>query len=113
MYKLIIVKFKLILMKIIFILTIIWTQCKDYKYYSYDHIHSIFKELSKTCSQYIKVTDSQTEYGLSDAGMCGDSGCKTLIVHMTDFNTFTVDRPQVWINYKDRYFYQVYFMVMK
>jgi hypothetical protein len=53
--------------------------------------------LSKTCP-YIKIDSSQKRYNLPYAGKCNNLPCENLIVFMTDFNTMTIDRPQIYIS---------------
>jgi hypothetical protein len=68
---------------------------KKFKYLNYSEIENILTHLSKTCTKYLKLSDSQTDYGLNNPGTCGEAPCRTLIVYMTEFETMTVDRPQV------------------
>ena len=77
-------------------------QSRKFNYFSYDDITGIFKQLNNTCSHYIKVTDSQTRYNLS-ASKCGNQDCKNLIVYLTDFSTYNIDKPHVCINNLDLY----------
>lgn len=71
------------------------TQSRDFRYYPYREIMSIFEGLSETCSQYVKIEYSQERYGLYSQAKCGNEVCKTLIVFMTNFDTMNVERPQV------------------
>ncbi len=70
---------------------------KNYKYYSYDEINTIFTQLSKNCSQYIKIDTSQNRYNLPSIEGCS-SNCTNLIVYMTDFDSYTFSRPQYYIS---------------
>jgi hypothetical protein len=71
---------------------------KTYKYLSYDEIFQIFKDLSETCSHYIRIDTSQRRYNLPHAGDCGSRPCSNLIVFMTDFATLEVNRPQIYLS---------------
>ena len=71
---------------------------KVYKYYSYDEIFSTFKSLSQNCSRYIKIDTSQNRYGLDGVPGCGQSNCLNLIVYLTDFDSYTLDRPQFYVS---------------
>lgn len=68
---------------------------KEYKYLDYDEITTTFTELSQNCSQYIQIDTSQSRYNLPFAHECGPKPCSTLIVFMTEFTSFSVERPQV------------------
>ena len=74
---------------------------KLYRYYDYDEIIESFKELSQTCSQYIKIDTSQTRYNLPSIKNCGknnNKSCLNLIVFLTDFDSYTLDRPSYYIS---------------
>ena len=71
---------------------------KVYKYYSYDEIFSTFKSLSQNCSHYIKIDTSQRRYGLDWVPGCGQTDCLNLIVYLTDFDSYTLDRPQFYVS---------------
>jgi hypothetical protein len=70
---------------------------KKFRYYSYKEIWDIFRNLAKTCP-FIKIDSSQNRYKLPFAGNCHGQPCENLIVFMTDFNSMTVDKPQVYIS---------------
>ena len=75
------------------LLKIIFSQ-KEYTHYNYDDIFRIFKELSISCSHYIKIDTSQTRYNLDSINGCGkNNNCTNLIVFLTDFDSYTLDRP--------------------
>ena len=72
---------------------------KQYTHYNYDQIMSIFQELSISCSQYIRIDTSQTRYNLDSIEGCGeDKNCTNLIVFLTDFDSYTLDRPVYYIS---------------
>ena len=74
---------------------------KLYKHYTYDEIIQSFIELSQTCSQYIKIDTSQTRYNLPSIKDCGkdnNKSCVNIIVFLTDFDTYTLDRPSYYIS---------------
>ena len=71
---------------------------KLYKHYNYDQIFEIFHELSQTCSQYIKITSSQTRYNLDSFKNCGKKPCMNLMIFLTDFDSYTLDRPVYYIS---------------
>ena len=74
---------------------------KTFKYLNYEEIWKIFENLSKNCSQYVKIDTSQNRYGLPSAGKCGEKGdkpCENLIVFLTDFETLDPSRPQVYFS---------------
>ena len=69
-----------------------------YKHYDYDHIFQEFIELSKTCSNYIKIDTAQSRYNLDSVNFCGkNKSCLNLIVFLTDFDSYTLDRPTYYI----------------
>ena len=72
---------------------------EKYKHYDYEQIMDIFIELSNTCSHYIKIDTSQTRYNLDSSFGCGkDKNCTNLIVFLTDFDSYTLDRPVYYIS---------------
>ncbi len=72
---------------------------KIFMYYSYTEVLEIFENLAVTCPNLIKIDYSQERYGFPNtAGLCDGKPCKNLIVFMTDFDTLTVDRPQIYIS---------------
>ena len=71
---------------------------KLYTHYNYDQIIEAFEELSKTCSHYIKITTSQARYNLDSFNNCGNKPCMNLIVFLTDFDSYTLDRPSYYIS---------------
>ena len=71
---------------------------KLYTHYDYDQIFQSFEELSKTCSQYIKIDTSQSRYNLDSYKNCGKKPCMNLIVFLTDFESYTLDRPSYYIS---------------
>ena len=80
------------------LLKIIFSQ-KEYTHYNYDDIFRIFKELSISCSHYIKIDTSQTRYNLDSINGCGkNNNCTNLIVFLTDFDSYTLDRPTYYIS---------------
>ena len=80
------------------ILNLIFTQ-QNYNHYNYDEIYQIFKELSQSCSHYIKIDTSQTRYNLDSIEGCGNNkNCTNLIVFLTDFDSYTLDRPTYYIS---------------
>lgn len=82
---------------IIFFIPILST--KKYSYYNYTQIFSIFKNLSSSCSHYIKIDTSQNRYNLDTIKDCGvNIQCKNLIVFLTDFDSYTLDRPAYYIS---------------
>lgn len=86
-----------ILQLFLFFSIILEIYSKTYKYYSYREIMTIFKNLSQSCP-YIKIDTSQRRYNLPHPGYCVGEPCETLIVYMTDFNTMTIDRPQIYLS---------------
>ena len=84
---------------IILILTFnISLSLKSYTHYDYDQIISAFTDLSKTCSHYIKIDTSQKRYNLDTIKDCGKGKCQNLIVFLTDFDSYTLDRPSYYIS---------------
>jgi hypothetical protein len=75
-----------------------FTFCREFVYYDYEKIMDIFKDLMKTCPQYIRVDTSQRRYNISSWAQCGNRPCENLIVFMTDFKTYEVSRPQMYIS---------------
>ena len=72
---------------------------KDYTHYNYEQIMEIFQELSVTCSHYIRIDTSQSRYNLDSVEGCGENKkCKHLIVFITDFDSYTLDRPVYYIS---------------
>ena len=71
---------------------------KLYKHYDYDQIIEAFTKLSKTCSHYIKIDTSQSRYNLDSIKSCGDKPCINLMVFLTDFDSYTLDRPSYYIS---------------
>ena len=72
---------------------------KEYQHYDYDQIMKIFTDLSKTCSNYIKIDISQNRYNLNSIEGCGENKtCQNLIVFLTDFDSYTLDRPVYYIS---------------
>ena len=82
---------------LILILKIAFSQ-KLYTHYNYDEIFQTFEELSKTCSHYIKIDTSQSRYNLDSFKNCGKKPCMNLIVFLTDFESYTLDRPSYYIS---------------
>lgn len=70
----------------------------NYNYHNYNDIMTIFNKLALSCPQYIKIDTAQHRYGLDSVKGCGslESKCENLIVYMTDFDSYTVDRPQFY-----------------
>ena len=80
------------------LINIIFSQ-SNYRHYNYDEIMKIFQELSQTCSHYIRIDTSQMRYNLDTVDGCGkNKKCKNLIVFMTDFDSYTLDRPVYYIS---------------
>jgi len=79
------------------LVNIIFSQ-KKYEHYNYNKILTIFEQLSETCSQYIKIDKSQTRYNLDSIKGCGGKDCINLIVFLTDFDSYTLDRPSYYIS---------------
>ena len=79
------------------LVNIIFSQ-KKYEHYNYNKILTIFEQLSETCSQYIKIDKSQTRYNLDSIKGCGGKDCINLIVFLTDFDSYTLDRPVYYIS---------------
>ena len=79
------------------LVNIIFSQ-KKYEHYNYDKIMTIFEQFSETCSQYIKIDKSQTRYNLDSVKGCGNKECINLIVFLTDFDSYTLDRPSYYIS---------------
>ena len=80
------------------IINIIFCQEK-YKHYNYDQIIDIFTELSHTCSHYLRIDTSQARYNLDSSIGCGENkNCTNLIVFLTDFDSYTLDRPAYYIS---------------
>ena len=71
---------------------------KLYSHYDYDKIFSTFESLSKTCSHYIKIDTSQSRYNLDSFKNCGNKPCMNLLVFLTDFDSYTLDRPSYYIS---------------
>jgi hypothetical protein len=82
---------------LIFILCLIVIKAKQFKYIYYDEIQTIFKSLNDTCSDFIKVTNSKEKYNISLPN-CGDTECNNLIVYMTDYSTYNIDKPHIYIS---------------
>ena len=80
-----------------FLFNIIFTH-NTYKHYDYDEILQIFKRLSQSCKHYIRIDTSQTRYNLDTIDGCGEKNCTNLIVFMTDFDSYTLDRPVYYIS---------------
>lgn len=90
-------------LKIILLLNIIFniivSQRMDYFQYNYSQIMSIFEKLSHTCRHYIRIDTSQKRYNLDTVEGCGkNKNCSNLIVFMTDFDSYTLDRPAYYIS---------------
>ena len=79
-------------------INIISSQNQQYIKYDYEHIMTIFENLSKTCSHYIRIDTSQKRYNLDSIDGCGKNNCTNLIVFMTDFDSYTLDRPAYYIS---------------
>ena len=94
-------QFKLYYYLNIFFIIITFNLCLTenlYKHYDYDHIFQEFIELSKTCSNYIKIDTAQSRYNLDSVNFCGkNKPCLNLIVFLTDFDSYTLDRPTYYI----------------
>ena len=87
-----------ILILISFLINIINSQT-EYIHYDYDQVMSIFEDLSNTCSHYIRIDTSQKRYNLDTVRGCGkNKNCTNLIVFMTDFDTYTLERPAYYIS---------------
>ena len=83
---------------IIFLFNIVLLQ-KNYKHYNYDEIFKIFNELSQTCSHYLRIDTSQLRYNLDSIEGCGkNKNCTNLIAFLTDFDSYTLDRPVYYIS---------------
>jgi len=75
------------------------TNQKTFNYYSYTDVINTFENLALTCSKFVKIDYAQDRYGFPNtAGSCDGKPCRHLIVYMTDFNSFSVDRPQIFIS---------------
>jgi len=79
-------------------INIIFSQNQQYIKYDYEQIMTIFENLAKTCSHYIKIDTSQKRYNLDSTEGCGRKNCTNLIVFMTDFDSYTLDRPAYYIS---------------
>ena len=80
------------------LLNIVFPQ-KKYEHYDYDEIFSIFEDLSHSCSHYLKIDTSQSRYNLDSIDGCGkNKNCKNLIVFLTDFDSYTLERPTYYIS---------------
>ena len=72
---------------------------REYNHYNYDEIMTTFEELSHSCSHYIKIDTSQARYNLDSVEGCGNNkNCSNLIVFLTDFDSYTLDRPAYYIS---------------
>ena len=95
-------QFKLYYYLNIFFIIITFNLCLTenlYKHYDYDNIFQEFIELSKTCSNYIKIDTAQSRYNLDSVNFCGENKpCLNLIVFLTDFDSYTLDRPTYYIS---------------
>ena len=70
-----------------------------FKHYDYTQIFNIFQKLSQTCSHYIQIDTSQSRYNLNNnINKCGNNNCQNLIVFLTDFDSYTLDRPVFYIS---------------
>ena len=87
----------MILIILIFTLNITFSQ-KLYTHYDYDAIFNTFEQLSKTCNHYVKIDTSQNRYNLDSYKSCGKKPCMNLIVFLTDFDSYTLDRPSYYIS---------------
>ena len=83
---------------LIAILTNISLSTRVYNYRNYSEISNIFKELNKTCSDYLTITTSQKKYNLDSPGLCNNEPCETIIVYMTDYTDFSYSKKQVFIS---------------
>ena len=79
-------------------INIIFSQNQQYIKYDYEKIMSIFENLSKTCGHYIRIDTSQKRYNLDSVEGCGRNNCTNLIVFMTDFDSYTLDRPTYYLS---------------
>ena len=79
-------------------INIIPSQNQKYIKYDYEQIMTIFENLSKTCGHYIRIDTSQKRYNLDSVDGCGRNKCTNLIVFMTDFDSYTLDRPAYYIS---------------
>ena len=68
-----------------------------YKYYYHSDIIKIFENLKKTCPEYIRIDTSQKRYNLDSVNEC-NGNCINLIVYLTDFDSYTLNRPQYYIS---------------
>jgi hypothetical protein len=78
----------------IILISLSYIHSRKFNYFTYEDIKGIFNKLNSTCSDYIKVTDSQTRYNLSSS-RCGNQECRNIIVYLTDFSTYNNDKPHV------------------
>ena len=79
-------------------INIIFAQVQQYIKYDFGQIMAIFENLSKTCSHYIRIDTSQKRYNLDSVEGCGKNNCTNLIAFMTDFDSYTLDRPAYYIS---------------
>jgi len=90
---------KIYLLLFFILLQILFTNQIDFKYRSYSEIISLFENLAKKCPRYLKIDYAQNRYNLPYShGECEEKKCQHLIVFMTDFFTFTEDRPHIYIS---------------
>ena len=80
------------------IFCLIYSEKSTYSYYKYDEIIENFEKLSQTCSQYIRIDTSQDRYHLNSTKGCGKDNCINLIVFLTDFDSYTLDRPTYYVS---------------
>lgn len=71
---------------------------RDFSYYSYDDIVNIFSKLATECPQFIRISTAQEKYNFPSEFTCGTNNqkCFNLIVYMTDYASYTTDRPQFY-----------------
>ena len=81
---------------IIFLLVLLDdTLCRNYIYNSYDEIHERFNEYSLKYPSLIKIDTSQSRYKLDSLTKCGDTACINQIALITNFEEYSIDKPQV------------------
>ena len=73
------------------------TTQRYYKYYYFNDIIKTFENLQKTCPEYVRIDTSQKRYNLDVVTEC-DGNCTNLIVYLTDFDSYTLNRPQFYIS---------------
>ena len=81
---------------IIFLLFILDdTLCRNYKYNSYEEIHERFNKYCLKFPSLIKIDISQSRYKVDLLTKCGDKACINQIALITNFEEYSIDKPQV------------------